>query len=235
MKRKQKETPRSSTKPDKNIPESPYLAARREWNERYGSYIVRANHWRLVAFGSVGVAIIAVAGLVVISAQHKVVPFIVETDVHGEPWRVHSAAVVSKPNENHMKAALRQWLIGARTVYADTTAQRSILNATYAMTLPSSAAYQKLAEYHRDNNPYRRPYDNDEVVEITVRSVVAASDESWQIEWTELVKRHHGNQLRSQDWQGIFTIMIAPPTSPQQVMDNPLGIYVRQFSWTPRL
>jgi len=235
MKRKQKEAPISPTKPDKNAPESPYLAARREWNERYGSYIVRANHWRLVAFGSVVVAIIAVTGLVVISAQHKVVPFIVETNVHGEPWRVHSAAVASKPNENHLKAALRQWLLGARTVYADTTAQRSILNTTYAMTLPNSAAYQKLAEYHRDNNPYRRPYDNDETVEITVRSVVAASDESWQVEWTELVKRQHGGQSRSQDWQGIFTIMIAPPTSPQQVMENPLGIYVRQFSWTPRL
>jgi len=235
MRPRKKETSVPPTKAPKNTPETPYLAARREWNERYGSYIVRANHWRLVAFGSVVTAIIAVTGLVVVSAQHKVVPFIVETDVHGEPWRVHSAAVASKPNENHLKAALRQWLLGARTVYADASAQQSILNMTYAMTLPKSAAYQKLAEYHRDNDPYQRPYQHDEVVEITVRSVVAASDESWQIEWSELVQRRGGGQSRTQEWQGILTVTMAAPTSQQQVMNNPLGIYVRQFSWTPRL
>jgi len=222
-------------KAGKDAVESPYLAARREWNERYGSYIVRANHWRLAAFASMAVAMIAVSGLVVVSSQHKVVPFIVDTKVHAEPWKVPPASGATRPNENHLKAALRQWLIGARTVYTDATAQQTIINNTYAMTLPRSAAYQKLAEYHRDNNPYQRPYGKDEVVEITVRSVVAASDNSWQVEWTETVRRRDGALPRAQDWQGIFTVTIAPPKTPQQVMDNPLGIYVHQFSWTPRL
>ena len=56
---------RSSTAPAPD-PENPhsavYLAARREWNERYGSYIAQANAWRLTALASLGVAFVAVGG-----------------------------------------------------------------------------------------------------------------------------------------------------------------------------
>ncbi|MBU2822367.1 type IV secretion system protein, partial [Acidithiobacillus caldus] len=29
-----------------------YLAARREWLERYGDYIAQAKNWRMMAFGA---------------------------------------------------------------------------------------------------------------------------------------------------------------------------------------
>ena len=43
-------------------PESPHLAARREWNERYGDYIKREAAWRTLAIGSMMVT--GIAGLV---------------------------------------------------------------------------------------------------------------------------------------------------------------------------
>ena len=51
-----------------------YIAARAEWNERYGSYIAQAHAWRLTALASLGVAFLAVAGVVWIGAQNRVVP-----------------------------------------------------------------------------------------------------------------------------------------------------------------
>jgi len=223
----------SPPKTSKDAAESPYLAARREWNERYGSYIVRANHWRLAAFASMAVAIIAVSGLVVVSAQHKVVPFVVRTNAHGEPMSVRRADVASKPTENEIRAALRQWLIGARTVYVDLNALQSIVDTTYAMTLPNSPAFRELASYHRENNPYQRA--SDVVVDVAVKAVVPVSEESWNIEWTEVVKQRSGRQLSSQNWQGTLTVAIAPPTDAKQIMINPIGVYVHQFSWIPRL
>jgi len=218
----------------KHPPESPYLAARREWNERYGSYIAQANNWRLIALGTLVIAIVAVTGLVIVSGQHKVVPYIVETNVHSEPMNVRRADVAAKPNENQLRAALRQWLIGARTVYVDRRAQQSIVDLTYGMTLPSSPAFQQLAVYHRDNNPYLRP--ERETVEVQVNAVVPVSGETWQIEWTETVQPRSGQEPSSRrQWQGTFTIMISPPTDDRQIMINPLGIYVRQFAWTTRL
>ena len=40
-----------------------YMAARAEWNERYGSYIAQAHAWRLTALASLGVAFVAVTGV----------------------------------------------------------------------------------------------------------------------------------------------------------------------------
>src|ERR1700742_4728103 len=57
-----------------------YMAARAEWNERYGSYIAQAHAWRLTALASLGVAFVAVVGVVWIGAQNRVVPYVVQTD-----------------------------------------------------------------------------------------------------------------------------------------------------------
>jgi len=162
-----------------------------------------------------------------------VVPYTVETNQHGEITRVTRADVASKPNQRQMVAALRSWVIGARTVYVDMRALQSIVDATYAMTLPDSPAYQQLANYHRENNPYARAAN--ETVEVEVNAVVPVTDETWQVEWTETTKQRSGKIIGTKQMQGTFTVVIAPPTSEAQIMVNPLGIYVRQFAWTSRL
>lgn len=217
----------------KNIPESPYLYARREWNERYGGYIELANNWRLVALGSLAIALVATGGLVWVAGQHKVVPYAVEFNQHGEVVRVTRADLAARPNMQQMQAALRSWIIGARTVYVDRRAQQTIVDTTYAMTLPDSSAYMTLASYHRENNPYTRSAS--ETVEIIVHAVSPVSEETWQIEWTETIKQRSGKVISTKQWQGTFTAALAPPTDERQIMVNPLGIYVKQFTWTPRL
>lgn len=217
----------------KGAPETPYLAGRREWNERYGSYIKRENNWRLVAFGSLAVALMSVSGLVWVSGQAKVVPYAVQLNGNSEVVRVQRADVASRPNANQMRAALRNWVIGARTVYVDLRAEQALVDATYAMTLPDSPAYQNLATYHRESNPYTRA--TNETVEVEVKAVVPVSDETWQVEWTETTKQRSGKIVDTKQWQGTFTVLISPPTNEAQIMVNPLGIYVRQFAWTTRL
>ena len=66
-------------------PENPYLAARREWDERYGEHINRAKNWRFMAMLSGLVALVAVAGIVHQSTRSKVVPFVVALDSMGRP------------------------------------------------------------------------------------------------------------------------------------------------------
>ena len=53
---------------------SPYLAARREWDERYGSLITRARNWRIAAVLALSVALVATCGLIALSTKSKVVP-----------------------------------------------------------------------------------------------------------------------------------------------------------------
>ena len=56
---------------NRNQINSPYLDARREWNERYGNYIQAAKTWRYVAFAAISIAIISVTGVVYFASQNK--------------------------------------------------------------------------------------------------------------------------------------------------------------------
>lgn len=216
-------------------PENPYMAARREWNERYANFIAAANNWRLIALGTTAIAIAAVCGLVWVSGQAKVVPYVVETNQFGEVSGVKRADLAARPTNNHIKGALRQWIVGARTVYVDLRAEQAIVDTTYAMTLPDSPAYKMLAEYHREKNPYQRAAS--ETVELEVHAIVPLSEDTWQIEWTETVRSRAGKVSDDgpKKMQGTFTVLISPPTTDAQIMANSLGIYVRQFAWTTRL
>jgi len=213
--------------------DSPYLAARREWNERYGDHVKAAQQWRLAALGSIAVALVSVGGLVAVSMQSKVVPYAVELNGHSEVVRVQRADVLAAPNANEIRAALRSWVIGARTVYSDRLAMKAAVDQTYAETLPDSPAYQKLAEYHRANNPYVRAANEAVSIEVTV--AVPVSENTWQVEWTETTRQASGKLVGTTNWQATMTVAISPPTDAQQVMLNPLGLYVRQFDWTSRL
>jgi type IV secretion system protein VirB5 len=64
---------------------NPYLAARRDWDERYGDQIRRAHNWRALAFACSVIALVATAGVVWISARSRIVPFVVVTDNLGRP------------------------------------------------------------------------------------------------------------------------------------------------------
>lgn len=216
-----------------SLPESPYLNGRTEWMERYGSYVKAASNWRLVALGSMGIAFCAIGGLIAVSMQTKVVPYAVELNGHQEVVRVQRADLLSAPNANQIRASLRDWIIGARTVYSDRYAMKNLIDRTYAMTMPDSRGFTDLANYHRSSNPYERSANQSVTVDVKV--VVPVSDTTWQIEWTETTKEASGKVVGAQDWQGSFTVAVSPPTDAQQIMLNPLGLYVQQFSWTSRL
>ena len=64
---------------------NPYLAARREWDERYGDLVTRARNWRTMAALCSLIALVATAGIVWLSARSRVVPFVVLVDNLGRP------------------------------------------------------------------------------------------------------------------------------------------------------
>ncbi len=64
---------------------NPYLAARREWDERYGDQISRARNWRVIAVLCALLALVLAAGLIWQSSRSRVVPFIAVIDSFGRP------------------------------------------------------------------------------------------------------------------------------------------------------
>ena len=219
-------------KPQKEI-KSPYLDdARGAFNEMYGTYVRLARQWRLISIIE-GVALLMLSGgLVLLSLQHKVVPYAVEFNEHAEAVRVTRADQMSQPNENQIRAGLRNWLVGARTVYVDRRAQDNLFKTTYAMTLPNSSAYKALYDYHTANNPYE--VSEKTTIEAVINYVRPISEKTFLIEWTETRRERSGSVLDSRVWQASVTVAIVPPSEESQIMANSIGLFVEQFSWGPR-
>ena len=104
---------------------TPYLSARREWNERYGDYIARARSWRWAAFAALAVSLVLAIGVVWQAAQSKVVPYVVEVDKLGDAVAVARADRAAPADVRVIKAQLAAWIVDVRSVSSDPLAQKS--------------------------------------------------------------------------------------------------------------
>ena len=157
MKRPPKATPLDPNSPHSAV----YLAARREWNERYGDYIAQANNWRLIATAALGVAAVAVAGNVWQSSQSRVQPFVVEVDKLGDALAIQRADVAAPIPVGVIRAQLARYVQDVRTVSIDVQAERAFINEAYAMVDKNSGALTFLNEHFAANDPFQAGIDRD--------------------------------------------------------------------------
>lgn len=209
-----------------------YLAARREWNERYGSYIAEAHAWRLAALVSLGVAFIAVAGVAWIGTQNRVVPYVVQTDKLGDAIAVRRADVAAPIDSRLIRAQLARWVSDVRSVYVDVAAEKHIVAEGYAMVDRNAAAGPTLNDWFSRNDPFKRA--RDDTVAVAVQSVLPLSGDTWRVEWREDTRTRQGALESSQQWQATITISINPPTDDTTILLNPTGLYVESFDWSQR-
>ena len=214
---------------------TPYLNARREWNERYGDYIAQARNWRAAAFFALFLAAGAIAGLVKIASQSQIVPYIVRVDKLGNAAAVDRAdrAGSFKPDNPLIVASLARWIANIRSVYTDLGAQRAILKEAYAMVNERGEGYAKLNDYMRSHDPFKRAQT--ETVAAEVESVLPLSADSWRIEWREETRARDGSSPQILHWQATVAIAINPPADEATIRLNPLGIYINSFNWSQRL
>lgn len=226
----EKSVARLKKTPADEEPMNPYLAARREWDERYGSLITRARNWRLIAMVCAIAALLQTAGLIALSLRSKVVPYIVAVDSLGHQVAAGPAAQSSATDDRLKRAALFEWIEDLRTVTSDGVAQRKSIDRVYARIANSSSALTLINEFYRGDPPQNRAQTQS--VNVDVQSVLATSDKTYQIEWTETTRDLQG-EIKSQDrWKGAFTIAINPPSDERAIRVNPLGMYITNASWT---
>ncbi|HYQ91979.1 MAG TPA: conjugal transfer protein TrbF [Candidatus Competibacteraceae bacterium] len=213
--------------------ESPYLAARREWNERYGDYLARAHHWRLVALGSLLVSAILAAGLVWQARQSRIVPYVVEVDQLGQAVAVKPAERTGPTDPRVIKAQLAAFITWARTISTDTPLMKAALWNAYGMSGAQAKAY--LDEYYQAHSPFDRA--DRETVAVEVNAVLPLTEQSYQVTWTETARDLQGRPSGQTHWQASLTILINPPRDEKTILSgkNPLGIYVNTLNWTQKL
>ena len=214
-------------------PDNPYLAARQEWNERYGSYVKAASAWRIVGITGMAMAVIGFSYALYQSTQVKLVPYIVEVDKLG------AAAVAGFPQQIEyadprvVRAALGVFITSFRSITPDAVVQKQYIDRTYALLRTSDPATEKINNWFRGNSPFERAKTR--TVAIEVNNIVALSNQSYQIDWTEFERDRKGKETATRRFRGIATVTITPPQDEEIIRLNPIGLYLRDFDWTAQL
>ena len=211
-------------------PYNPYLAARREWDERYGDLITRARNWRLMALTSSLVALAAVAGMAFLASRSRIIPFVVAIDSLGRPVATGLAEQATTADDRLRRATVLSWIEDLRTVTTDGIAQRRAIDRVYVHIANGSEAQAFVGEFYRNDPPQKRAQT--ETTSVDVKSVLPTSDRTVEVEWIETTRDLYGAVKGQERWKGAFTITVSPPSDERLARMNPLGVYVTNASWT---
>lgn len=209
---------------------NPYLAARKEWDERYGDLITRARNWRVFALLVAAVALVQASGLIYLSGKSKVVPFVVALDNLARVVAAGPAHATSALDERLVRAALYEWIGDLRLVTTDGVAQRRAIDHVYSMIGSGTPAQIQISEFYSKDPPASRAQH--ETVSAEVRAVYSTSDKTYEVDWIETVRSLSGEVLSQQNWKGSVTIAVNPPADERLARINPLGIYLVSISWS---
>jgi type IV secretion system protein TrbF len=210
--------------------ESPYLVARREWDERYGGLIKRAQQWRGVAVLALLVALAEAIVIIGVATRPRAAPYVVAVDSLG---RVAAAGTIDRtsPVDERMKqSAITQWVQDMRGVTSDGLAERAAIDHVYAMIGSQSAAQTIVTDYFRANQPFER--GSRETVQVEVNAILPNSPHTYEVDWTETQRTLDGKPISSDKWRGIFTVEINQPTDEAILRVNPFGVYVMDITWS---
>ena len=211
-------------------PATPYQAAGQVWDERIGSPLVQAKNWRLMAFGCLTLALLMAGGLVWRSAQSIVTPYVVEVDNAGQVRAVGEAATPYRPNDAQTAHHIARFVTLVRSLSIDPIVVRQNWLDAYDYTTDKGAVV--LNEYARVNDPFSRI--GKESVTVQISSVTRASDQSFNVRWTE-TRFVNGALDRTERWNAVVSTVLQTPRTEQRVRKNPLGIYVNGLSWSREL
>ncbi len=211
---------------------NPYLSARTEWLERYGSYIKARNQWRNFAFFCLAIALISVLLNVYQSQQQKIIPYVVEVDRLGRVAATEEASQITDVPPRVIQSEISRIIMDWRTVTADYGLQEKMISRLSAHI--AGQAKGILSSWFESNSPYIRAKNI--LVEVAIKGVpLPVSDDSWRIEWTEIVRNHAGVALSETVYEATLPIKIIPPHSEDRIIKNPMGVYIVGLSWSKLL
>ena len=214
-------------------PDNPYIAARQEWNERYGSYVKAAAAWRIVGITGMLMAVIGFAYALFQSTQVKLVPYIVEVDKLGTAASAGFPQQIEYADPRVVRATLGSFVSNFRSVSPDAVVQKQYIDRTYALLRTSDPATEKVNAWFRSNSPFERA--KSVTIAIEVNNVVALSPQSWQIDWTEFERDRAGKETAVKRFRGIATVTLSAPQDESVIRLNPIGLYLHDFDWTAQL
>ena len=217
--------------------ENPYLSARRTWNDHMRSVQSSRNMWQILAILCLMIALAGVGGMIYIGSQSKFIPYVVQVNNLGEAIAVSRADVAAVADQRVVHASLASFINDVRMVTPDIALQRKAIFRAYSMLRTNDPATAKANEWFNGtdiSSPFKKA--ETQTVNVEIISVIPQSPETWQVDWLEKVYDRQGHPLEAPfKMRALLRVYHRPPTqstTEEQIRNNPLGIYIQDFSWS---
>ncbi len=207
-----------------------YLEARKEWMERYGTYINQAKNWRLVAVLSICLAIIMGIGFYTQAVRTHVVPYVVYVNNAGNMRDIKLLRPLTANaglSPLTIRYYINQYIDYTFSNVASRIATKQRLNKILTMSLP--AAKTVVIRYLKIHNPFLESHIRLVKVHYILQK---GSLSSYRVSFSVLELGPHGNTLSEANYIGLVGVAVIPPTTLKVAGINPLGIYFKYFTYT---
>ncbi len=216
-----------SYKPE-GYPVVSYEKAQKEWDDRIGNSRVQAKNWRLCALGLLAFCLFLAYIINSISGKSRIIPYVVKLGQDGAAIAVGPATEMNyTPEEKEIKYFLSQFVQKTRSLSLDPVVAKQNWLTAYKY-LNQSGTF-KMNQLVKDNNPFADLGSLTKQVEINV--IVPLSKNSYQVRWREDICTVGGSLKERYQMTGIFTVDFSVPKTEKEILDNPLGLYIKDFSW----
>jgi type IV secretion system protein TrbF len=213
---------------------NPFLAARTEFMNAFGDLAKGKRNWQLTAYALMGLLALVTLADLRLAASSRVVPYIVQVDRLGQVVTLGPAEDLKQPDQRLLASELARFIRAIRTVLpaAAAAGQAEMLRRGYAFVGPAASSFL--------NDYFAQPEHDPRVLglrltrQVDVASVLRVpNSDVWRLQWTETERSTQpGGLTRTLAWEGYVTVQLIPPTTPERLQDNPLGLSITSVSWT---
>ncbi len=178
------------------------------------------------------VVLVLAGALAVRSLASPITPYIVRVDSLGRVAAAGPAEAYQDLDDIVVSAELRRFLSSFRTVTNDPVIQKKAFEQTFGYVASGSEAYRAVSAQLRLNDPralsatLTRSTQDETVLRVT------GTPNTYRLRWTEQTVPLGGEPtLRA--WEAFATIEINPPRELAALSNNPLGLFIKAFTFSP--
>ena len=112
--------------------------------------------------------------------------------------------------------------------------QKGMIIQAYGMVNNSDPAARFLSEYYNKDDKKNSPFIRAGQVTVhpQIKSVMARTENIWEIEWIEETRDRKGNIIGKESMKALLTVYYISPESEQALMANPMGIFIKDITWS---
>jgi type IV secretion system protein VirB5 len=208
---------------------NPWMKSKKRHVDVYQELAFSVAQWRLSTFAMMLLLGLSVFCNFTLAKGVKVQPYVVEVDQHGYAVPVKG---FDPANVDHriVSAQIGTFIVNSRARFSDVATQLIFSENSYKSVAANSSAAKKLDDYYISSPPTGAK----NAVGVRILSISPLTNATYQASWVETiyVAPRGSTNGRNEDFGfiGTFTVVVSPPSEFDDLMDNPLGVYVTDFN-----